>query len=241
MKFKKNNFLLLLFPICFALNACNEKIPDSPEKEMDNVADVLKKSTAFERDSIRKDATVVQQKTIKNPRNENWYTYDYFSEDGYSYETIPAKIKESEIKKVTSSQEKEVVNLEIPMAVYTVSETDRPPLFNTSCLKASNPELCSNEAIEEFVKSNINFPNKALTKDHDGLEIVSFVINKSGEIEDKIEVLSKDKPCSGCAKAAVEVVANMENWSPALVNGKPVKVRVSLPIRFEIENQISLK
>ncbi len=241
MKFKKINLPLFLFLLCLGLNACNESNPQTAEKEIDSVAKVLENSTSFERDTVRKDATKVNVKTIQNPRNINWYTYDYFSPDVIPMEPTPAKIEEMEIDEVTSNQKKEVSDLNVAMAVYTVSETDRPPLFKSSCLKASDPEQCSNEAIEDFVKSNIDFPNKAITKGHDGLEIVSFVINEEGEIDDKIEVLSKDKPCKGCAKAAVDVVAGMENWSPALVNGKPVKVRVSLPIRFKTTDQISLR
>lgn len=117
--------------------------------------------------------------------------------------------------------------------VYTFSETDRPPMFTAKCLNSEDPEECSNGAIANFIKDNINFPEQAIEKGHDGLEHVTFTIDENGDVSDRLKLLRKDVPCVNCGKAAMAVVSKMEKWQPAMRNGKPVAVEVTLPIRFE--------
>ncbi|MEM6963180.1 MAG: energy transducer TonB [Bacteroidota bacterium] len=213
------------------LAACNNSSP-KPEYPSEEVAEVLEESTAFERDTVRKDALKVSKNYNTNSRDINWYTYNYILADGKEIEIPPMEIEQSSTDKVTSNT-KEKVKIEAPRSVYMANKTDRPPLYDIICLTESDPEKCSNEGIEAFIKEEINYPNNAITKGHDGLEMVTFVVDETGTIEDDIEVLSKESPCMGCAKAAVEVVSKMEKWTPAIRNGKPVRSRVTLPIRFE--------
>lgn len=237
MNFSQLKILILLFIFCFGCCACgNENSPDVNEKTIDNnVASGLEKTTAFERDTVRLDG-LRMEKTLKyNPRNKYWYTFNYLNPAGKMEESLPAKLEEPNTKKVISDQN-EKNTIDIPKSVFLVSETDRPPLFDIICLTEKDPEECSNEKINDFIKSNINFPNNAITSGHDGLELVTFVIDETGTIEDRIKVLSKETPCKNCAKAAVDVVSKMEKWTPAMREGKPVKTRVTLPIRFETKD-----
>jgi TonB family protein len=112
---------------------------------------------------------------------------------------------------------------------------NRPPIFGLTCLQTELPVKCSRDNLKAYIQNNLEYPRMAKFNDHDGMEHVTFTITKNGKMEN-VAVQEKDSPCSGCAEAAKAVVAAMpEKWVPALRNGKPVSVTVTLPIEFETE------
>jgi protein TonB len=42
-------------------------------------------------------------------------------------------------------------------------------------------------------------------------------------------------PGAGCGKEVLRVVSGMPNWTPGESNGRPVRVRFYLPVRFELK------
>ncbi len=119
---------------------------------------------------------------------------------------------------------------------YSISEVDRPPLFSDKCQNKKRPMECSNEALKEYFRENIKYPAQAQRAQSDGLEYVTFTIEPDGSIGQNFSVVSKEKSCQSCAAAAVKAVSSMPKWVPAMKDGKPVRVRVVLPIRFDYEN-----
>jgi protein TonB len=65
----------------------------------------------------------------------------------------------------------------------------------------------------------------------EGKVFVQFVIDKDGSPSD-ITVLKGIG--SGCDEEAVRVIKNMPKWTPGKQRGRPVKVRMSLPIVFKL-------
>lgn len=120
---------------------------------------------------------------------------------------------------------------------YKLSNVDRPPFYSDQCLKAEDSWECSKEKIAETIKANIEYPDVALTKNHDGKEVVTFTINEYGKMEGTYKVMSKDKPCKECAQAAVDAVASLRNWYPVMKDGKFVKTEISIPVVFNIEDK----
>jgi|GEM_PF-2961190 len=116
---------------------------------------------------------------------------------------------------------------------YAANELDKMPLFSKACAMAQNPSECSENEMQAYFEENLEYPEDALSKNQDGVEKVMFTLNKQGEIEGNIKLISKDKPCDGCAQAAVDAVADMPAWRPGMVDGKPVKSKVILPIKFK--------
>jgi hypothetical protein len=123
--------------------------------------------------------------------------------------------------------------------VYPVpmSKFDKPPVFTKACADAENAMTCTNEALQEFMKDkNLEYPADARNNRQEGLEYVTFVMTEKGEFEGRPTVLSKDKPCAACADRAVEIVKKTENlWQPAVLDGEPVKVRLTIPVRFDLK------
>jgi hypothetical protein len=118
-----------------------------------------------------------------------------------------------------------------------VSQFDQAPVFSEDCVDTDNPIDCTNEKLQEFIAAqDFNYPIRAKVNFQEGLEYVTFVLNEKGKFEGKPSVLSKDEPCKGCSDNAVEIVMLTEGkWQPAILNGEPVKVILTIPVRFSLE------
>ncbi len=83
----------------------------------------------------------------------------------------------------------------------------------------------------KYLRDNIKYPSMAKDAGISGNVVLTFVINENGTIEDESIKVIKDVG-GGCSIEAVRVVRNMPAWKPGKNNGKTVKIRKSLPIRF---------
>jgi len=119
-----------------------------------------------------------------------------------------------------------------------VDEFDSPPVFSKSCVESNDPMACTNEKLQQFIASNnFQYPVAAERNDQEGLEYVTFTLNEKGALEGRPSVLRKDNPCKGCSDKAVEIIRQTEGqWQPAVLDGEPVKVILTIPVRFELED-----
>lgn len=137
-------------------------------------------------------------------------------------ETPPENINQSP-KPVQVSNKKEV---------YEHTEVDVKPMFSDKCLNQEDPWACTVSEVTQFVQQNIEWPEKALGQNQEGVEEVTFVVLQDGSLARVKHVVSKDRPCDGCQQAAVDVVGKMDEWIPGEKDGEKVAVRLTLPIRF---------
>lgn len=88
------------------------------------------------------------------------------------------------------------------------------------------------QAMAKFIGKNLRYPASARRMGIEGSVFVSFVIDKQGAISDVTVVkgISAD-----CDKEAVRVVQMMPPWKPGKQNGRAVKSRFVLPIKFKLE------
>ena len=86
-------------------------------------------------------------------------------------------------------------------------------------------------ARNEFLATHLHYPDEALRNHVTGKVYVGFVVESDGNIS-HINVLKGIG--FGCDKEAMQVVAQMPKWHPGLINGKPVRVRYTLPFTFNI-------
>lgn len=82
----------------------------------------------------------------------------------------------------------------------------------------------------KFVMSNFKTPK--LDEGLKGMIVVQFIIEKDGSLSD-IKVL-RDLG-HGTGEEAVRVVGLSEKWKPGVQDGKPVRVRYTLPIQIDIK------
>jgi len=130
-----------------------------------------------------------------------------------------------------------------------MSATDSHQFFNPSPTPAlnSNFEITENtvfdvvekapefeggiQAWNDWIKSNIQYPNTAKQMGVEGTVYVVFVINKDGTI-DQPEILRGIG--AGCDEEVLRLISEMPNWIPGEQKGQKVNVRMRLPVRFKL-------
>jgi protein TonB len=87
------------------------------------------------------------------------------------------------------------------------------------------------EAMGSFLGSNINYPESARKNGTEGTVFTQFIVNTDGSISD----ISVTKGIGGgCDEEAVRVLKAMPSWIPGKQNGKAVRVRFVLPIKYKL-------
>jgi len=89
-----------------------------------------------------------------------------------------------------------------------------------------------NDELMRFIVSNIVYPEIAKRAGVAGKVLVQYVVEKTGDISD-VTVLRGIG--AGCDEEAVRVVKLMPGWKPGKQNGKPVRVRMVVPIVFKLQ------
>jgi TonB family protein len=84
----------------------------------------------------------------------------------------------------------------------------------------------------EYLRENLRYPAVAAEKKLEGVVYVQFVIDETGKIIDPGTIRGIEKSVDD---EAVRVVSEMPNWIPGRQDGKNVKVRFVLPIRFNLD------
>ena len=80
--------------------------------------------------------------------------------------------------------------------------------------------------------NHIRFPSAAVDAGVSGTVYVSIIVNADGAITDvKVE---KDNVGYGCGEEAVRVIKLMPPWKPALKDGKPIRARYIVPVKYTL-------
>lgn len=88
------------------------------------------------------------------------------------------------------------------------------------------------ENMYKWLGENIRYPQEAKEKGISGTVIVTYVVESDGEITN-VHVLKNIE--GGCGAEAVRVIKTMPKWKPAELNGVPVRIFFTLPIKFTLE------
>ncbi len=129
--------------------------------------------------------------------------------------------------------------------VYDVAEQMPYPLLK-SCNPAQHPgwtndsiRRCAEIQLLTLLSQNIRYPEPARVKNVQGTVVVSFVVEPSGRMT--YFKLLKDIG-DGCGEEAMRVLKVLDTigmrWQPALRDGKPVRMRQSVPLRFKLQESL---
>lgn len=88
-------------------------------------------------------------------------------------------------------------------------------------------------ALFAFLQKNISYPQEIKEIGGKGIVGISFIIDKEGNVTD-VNVLKKTKFFQ-LDNEALRVVKKLPKWFPGKQQGRPVRVRMILPIRFEVK------
>lgn len=86
----------------------------------------------------------------------------------------------------------------------------------------------------KFLGENINYPEQAKQEKVQGNVFISFVVEKDGSISN---VKVNRKLGHGTDEEAVRVLNLSPNWIAGTQNGKTVRVRYTIPIKFSLNKQ----
>ena len=83
----------------------------------------------------------------------------------------------------------------------------------------------------KWIDNTIHYPEEAIAKKIQGRVFVKFVVEKDGHISQPKVLRSPDKQLS---EEALRIVKLMPAWEPAMIEGKPVRSYLTLPIMFKL-------
>jgi len=90
------------------------------------------------------------------------------------------------------------------------------------------------EALFNFLRDNIKYPEEAKLKGIEGTVYVSFVVMADGSVQ-KAKVVRAIG--GGCDEEALRVVNLMPKWTPGEQSGKSVSVQYNLPLSFNLRRE----
>ena len=87
------------------------------------------------------------------------------------------------------------------------------------------------EALIEYLNSNLNYPKEARDQGIQGQLVISFIIEKNGELSSASIIHGIG---GGCDEEALRVIKLMPDWQPAYKEGSPKRVLFNMPITFKL-------
>lgn len=108
--------------------------------------------------------------------------------------------------------------------IFLVDMLEIPPLFNGKPVDIG---------FREYVVKNLNYPRIALENGVSGKVFVQFVVDHHGKVTDVQVARSHDPALDNEAMRLTQQTSGM--WTPGKQHGKPVKVRFTIPITFQLQ------
>lgn len=88
------------------------------------------------------------------------------------------------------------------------------------------------QGLISYLSENIKYPKDAEKQKVEGKVMVTFVVEADGSVTTVQEV---KKVFPSLDNEAVRVVSAMPKWTPGMHDGKPVRVKYTLPISFRLK------
>ncbi len=89
-----------------------------------------------------------------------------------------------------------------------------------------------NAGLQKYFDSNLEYPSTAVDQGVEGLVKIGFTIDESGKLMNP--AVEGERQGYGLDDEALRVVKKMPSWNPGKINGKPVKTKFTLPVRFAL-------
>lgn len=86
-------------------------------------------------------------------------------------------------------------------------------------------------ALNSWLAQNLHYPEDAVKQNIEGRVIVQFVVETDGSLTHPVVVRGVDKNLD---KEAIRIVKRMPKWRPGKNNGKAVRSKYTLPVRFRL-------
>lgn len=111
------------------------------------------------------------------------------------------------------------------------TKPSRGPVCSNDCKESTAPDACTGSLVSEKLK-DIELPGFRLPAGYSGVEYVTFDVQNSGKIN-SYQVVKQSVQCKPCIQKAVNLVAELGEWHPAVEDGIFVKSTVVVPVYFK--------
>lgn len=106
-----------------------------------------------------------------------------------------------------------------------------------ACLFEQYPQFPGgSSAMKEWVKNNVRYPFEARQKGVQGRVMVSFYVEKDGNLSD-LKIVRSVEP--SLDKEALRVVGSMPPWIPGSVSGKAERMKYYIPVVFQLDSPVA--
>lgn len=126
------------------------------------------------------------------------------------------------------------------MAIAAKAQNEVPPdttnYHDVFIIVEESPEFPGGQSeLIKFLQENVVYPDDDRVKGVEGRVYVTFVVDEEGFIS-RVQILNgtRKKGTEAMRKEAIRVVNSMPRWKPGYQNGKPVKVKYTLPFTFKL-------
>ncbi len=85
----------------------------------------------------------------------------------------------------------------------------------------------------KFIEKNMEYPNAAYDKGIEGAVYVSFYVEEDGSLSN-IEIIKGLE--GGFNEEVVRLIKLMPKWKPAIRDGKPIRMKISYPMAFRLND-----
>ena len=117
--------------------------------------------------------------------------------------------------------------------IYT--QVEQMPFF-AGCQTFGNDlvakKKCSDQKLVLFISRNLVYPEIAKETGIEGTVVANFIIDESGALTNPNVLMDIG---GGCGPAALELLSKMPKWDAGKHLGQAVKVKLNLPIHFELK------
>ncbi len=120
------------------------------------------------------------------------------------------------------SSEKPVYSPAEEEPVYPYSEVDIPPKFMNGDIQSF---------VDRWLYKYQKYPREAVSQGIKGRVMVSFIIEKNGEVT-QVEITRSVHPLLD--REAIRIITASPKWKAGEKNGEKVRVRITLPVYFEL-------
>lgn len=132
---------------------------------------------------------------------------------------------------------------EMPKKVVETEKSTEPKIYDVVDVMPSYEGCVQNETdtidctfmkMLNHIKTNLKYPEEALSLRAEGPVVVDFVIDSLGHVVNPVVMKGMGH---GCDEEAIRVVSLMPAWTPGVLEGKHVAVRMTIPILFQIPKE----
>lgn len=97
-------------------------------------------------------------------------------------------------------------------------------------------ENCGKTELVKFIYTNLKYPRLAKQKKIEGMAVIGFTVNKTGQMEDLEVIRDIGGGCGQEALRIVKILASLDQpYMPATKNGEAVSASHNIPIRFRLK------